>query len=332
RGSLEGSYTWGKSIDTSSGSLVGDEYSNSISSPLWFNPRLNRGLSDFNIAQNLEVNYTWEIGTPKWAAGIKRWALGGWQTVGVFEASTGVPFTPGFGGDALGVKSTDPNIDVPNLIAGPGCGSLVNSGNPVSYIKTQCFAVPNPITLRGNLGRNTLIGPGLVNFDFSLFKNNYIKRISDRFNAQFRAEFFNILNHANFAPPLDNRNIFNATGSPVDSAGLITSTQTPSGRSSRSPPASGGCDGRAATLAWSIGWKLYLYQELTLGSCASQKHTCLTYLAGLRKRREKRTGFSANDKYTVSYSRTSFWHLSEVVCAATRCLDNLRQFRVHCFP
>src|SRR5438094_6724059 len=98
---LDGSYTWGKSIDTSSGSLVGDEYSNSISSPLWFNPRLNRGLSDFNIAQNLEVNYTWEIGTPKWASGIKRWALGGWQIGGVFEASTGVPSTPGFAGDAL---------------------------------------------------------------------------------------------------------------------------------------------------------------------------------------------------------------------------------------
>jgi hypothetical protein len=228
RGSLGGSYTWGKSIDTSSGSLVGDEYSNSISSPLFFNPRLNRGLSDFNIAQNLEINYTWEIGTPKWASGIKAWALGGWQIGGVFEVSTGVPFTPGFGGDALGVKSTDPNIDVPNLIAGPGCGSLVNSGNPVSYIKTQCFAVPNPITLRGNLGRNTLIGPGLVNFDFSLFKNNYIKRISDRFNVQFRAEFFNILNHPNFAPPLGNRNIFDSTGDRVANAGLITSTQTPS--------------------------------------------------------------------------------------------------------
>ena len=228
RGSLEVSYTWGKSIDTSSGSLVGDEYTNSISSPLWFNPRLNRGLSDFNVAQNLEVNYTWEIGTPKWASGSKAWLLGGWQIGGVFEASTGVPFTPGFGGDALGVKSTDPNIDVPNLIAGPGCSSPVNSGNPVSYIKTQCFAVPNPITLRGNLGRNTLIGPGLANFDFSLFKNNYIKRISDRFNAQFRAEFFNILNHPNFAPPLDNRNVFDSAGGRVANAGLITSTQTPS--------------------------------------------------------------------------------------------------------
>ena len=228
RGSLQGSYTWGRSIDTSSGSLVGDEYSNSISSPLWFNPRLNRGLSDFNVAQNLEVNYTWEIGTPKWAARKAAWALAGWQVGGVFEASTGVPFTPGFGGDTLGLKSTDPNIDVPNLVAGPGCGSLVNSGNPVTYIRTQCFSVPNPITLRGYLGRNTLIGPGLVSFDFSLFKNNYIKRISDRFNAQFRAEFFNILNHPNFAPPLDNKNIFDSSGARVANAGFITSTQTPS--------------------------------------------------------------------------------------------------------
>jgi hypothetical protein len=225
---IEGSYTWGKTIDTSSGSLVGDEYANSISSPLWFDTKLNRGLADFNIAHNLEVNFTWGIGTPNWTSGFSAWALGGWQVGGVFEASTGVPFTPGFAGDALGVKSTDPNIDVPNLVGGAGCGSLVNSGNPIHYIKTECFAVPNPITLRGNLGRNTLIGPGLMNLDFSVFKNNYVKRISDTFNVQFRAEFFNILNHTNFAPPLDNRNIFDSTGQRIGNAGLITSTQTPS--------------------------------------------------------------------------------------------------------
>jgi hypothetical protein len=225
---IEGSYTWGKTIDTSSGSLVGDEYTNSIASPLWFNTKLNRGLADFNVAHNLEVNFTWEIATPKWAHGVREWALSGWQLGGVFEASTGVPFTPGFGGDALGVKSTDPNIDVPNVLSGPGCGSLVNPGNPNHYIRTQCFAVPNPITLRGDLGRNTLIGPGLLNFDFSLFKNNHIKKISDTFNVQFRTEFFNVFNHTNFAPPLDNRNIFDSSGNPIGNAGLITSTQTPS--------------------------------------------------------------------------------------------------------
>ena len=225
---LAGSYTWGRTIDTGSGSMVGDEYANSISSPLFFDLRLNRGLADFNVSHNVSVNYTWILGAPKWKSQFADWALGGWEVSGVFQASTGVPFTPGFAGDTLGVASTDPNIDVPNLIAGAGCRSLVNPGNPNHYIKVQCFAVPNPITLRGNLGRNTLIGPGLVNLDSSFLKNNHIKRISDTFNVQFRAELFNIVNHTNFAPPLDNRNIFDSTGTRIGNAGLITSTQTPS--------------------------------------------------------------------------------------------------------
>jgi len=207
---------------------VGDEYSNSISSPLWFVQNLNRGLADFNVAHNLEVSYTWELSTPKWARGALAWTVSGWQVGGVFEASSGVPFTPGFGGDTLGVKSIDPNIDVPNLLSAPGCSSPINPGNPNHYIKTECFSVPNPITLRGNLGRNTLIGPGLINLDSSVFKNNRIKRISDTFNIQFRAEFFNVINHTNFPPPPDNRNIFDSTGNPIGNAGLITSTQTPS--------------------------------------------------------------------------------------------------------
>lgn len=65
-------------------------------------------------------------------------------------------------------------------------------------------------------------------FDFSVFKNDYIKRISDAFNAPFRAEFFSIMNRTNFAPPLDNRNIFDSRGHPIAHAGLIASTQTSS--------------------------------------------------------------------------------------------------------
>jgi hypothetical protein len=76
----------------------------------------------------------------------------------------------------------------------------------------------------GNAGRNILIGPGLSNFDMSLFKNI---RASERFKAQFRAEFFNIFNHANFAPPTsENAALFNVSGNPVTSAGLITATVT----------------------------------------------------------------------------------------------------------
>jgi hypothetical protein len=63
-----------------------------------------------------------------------------------------------------------------------------SAGNPIGVPFPQCF------NLRGNSGRNTLIGPGTIDLDFSVYKNNYIKRISENFNIQFRAEFFNILN------------------------------------------------------------------------------------------------------------------------------------------
>ena len=71
-----------------------------------------------------------------------------------------------------------------------------------------------------------------MNFDFSVFKNNFIKRISDAFNLQFRAEFFNIFNRANVAPPLDNRNVFDATGTPIANGGLITATKLHQDKSS----------------------------------------------------------------------------------------------------
>jgi hypothetical protein len=117
-------------------------------------------------------------------------------------------------------------FDRPDAVAGSGCGgSRVNPGNPLHYINTQCFAFPGPVTRFGNAGRNILTGPGLLDLDTSLFKN---VRMSEQFRAQFRAEFFNILNRANFAPPVQNASLFGANGSPVSTAGLITSTLTTS--------------------------------------------------------------------------------------------------------
>ena len=86
----------------------------------------------------------------------------------------------------------------------------------------QCF------NLRGTAGRNDIPGPGLMNLDFSTFKNNYIRKISEAFNIQFRAEIFNILNHANFALPIspDNTDIFDSSGAPLTTGGLLTKTTT----------------------------------------------------------------------------------------------------------
>jgi hypothetical protein len=103
----------------------------------------------------------------------------------------------------------------------------VNPSNPAQYIKTQCFAPPQPATRLGDGGRNIAIGPALNNLDVSLFKNNYVH--NERLNIQFRAELFNVLNHTNFAVP--NRTaaqMFTQNFSPVTTAGLLTTTSTTS--------------------------------------------------------------------------------------------------------
>ncbi len=220
-------YTRGKSIDTLSATVADDNFPNGMFNPLFFDQRTTRGLSDFDVAQELVVSYAWELPDPRLHSKSADWVLGGWQLGGIYKASSGQPFTPLLGGDPEGTK-LDETSEPPSLLASPGCGSLVNPGNPNHYIKTQCLAFPNPASLRGNLGRNKLIGPGISKFDFSIFKNNRVRKISEDFNVQFRAEFFNIFNRANFASPTDNLNVFDASGSPVDSAGLITSTQTSS--------------------------------------------------------------------------------------------------------
>jgi hypothetical protein len=248
---VQGVFTWAKSMDTSSASVAGDTFGNSISSLDWFDMRLSRGLSDFNVDKTVVVNGTWELGTPKSLSAPAQWALGGWQLGLIFAASGGVPFTPtwGTGSDPALTQSSD-DWAYPNRLGGSGCNTLTNPGNPNNYIKTNCFAVPAwpgdmtswaancagpiPLTypqcfnLRGNSGRNIMVGPGVTSLDFSLFKNNYIKSISERFNIQFRAEIFNILNHPNFAPPIQgvNTDIFDGTGTLNPTAGLLTRTTT----------------------------------------------------------------------------------------------------------
>ena len=140
-------------------------------------------------------------------------------------------------------------LAIPDLA--PGCTprNAVQPGN-VQYIKPQCFinavapnlafynaappfgcdksfAFPTCINLLGTLGRNSLTGPALFNIDFSVVKDNRIRSISESFNIQFRAEFFDALNHTNFSPPVHNLEALSATGTPVPGFGLIDQTQTP---------------------------------------------------------------------------------------------------------
>jgi hypothetical protein len=220
---FQASYTWGKSFDTGSATIAGDQFANSVSSLPWYDLRLARGPSDFNIAQSLSLHLTVTIPAPR----QQNWLRSGWRANGTFQASTGAPFTPRIGGDPLGTKSTDP-YDVPNLVPTRGCRNPTNPGNPSSYLKLQCFQFPIVPTVLGNVRRNSVAGPGLAEVDFSVFKDTPIKRISEQFQLELRAEAFNLFNRTNFQPPLDHRTLFDQNGNIIPGAGLIDATATTS--------------------------------------------------------------------------------------------------------
>lgn len=242
---IQGSFAWQKSLDTQSGAVISDSVLTAISSLFFFDPRLTRGPSDFNVPRVLSINALWQIPTPH-LSGLAGGVLGGWQVGGIFSASDGAPITPLLAGDAYGVNSSDP-FSYPDRLTGPGCASAVNPGNVANYIKLQCFQVPGVATVNGvnyirggNVGRNVLLGPGLADLDFSLVKNTYVRKISETFNVQFRFEAFNILNRVNFNPPANgsgNNVLFDST---TLAPGVIA-TPGPTGPCTAANSASSGC-------------------------------------------------------------------------------------------
>ncbi|PYU27446.1 MAG: hypothetical protein DMG32_06925 [Acidobacteria bacterium] len=246
-----GSFTWSKSIDDSSGSAASDTFFNEWGALPTYDMRLARGLSSYDVPRNLVVNGLYNAPTPKSLGAIGDHVLGGWQVGVIVTVQDGYPLMPSMGMDSpdmLGEILT--TLNPPNVV--PGC-TIVNPGNIAHYLNADCFSmVPQTATntpycdtaraasmgfpgfcpnIRGNLARNTILGPGLANVDFSLVKNN---RITERFNLQLRVEAFNALNRANFAQPTLNANtgggpmeaIF-ANGEPNPQFGQITATQIP---------------------------------------------------------------------------------------------------------
>ena len=217
------------------------------------------GLSDFNVAQTFVLSATWEIPGPRKGSRLPEWAFGGWQLVGLYKASTGQPFTPIMGGDPVGTlldetgevpsflpgcnavnkdfkKGATPHLSQRQLLHSADCAHVILGIAPLSmrgvHRRRGARASPAKPTARistGILAATRSLGRAFRSLDFSVFKNNYIRRISESFNAQFRAEIFNIFNRANFGSPTDNLAVFDQNGvQQTQTAGLLTATQTTS--------------------------------------------------------------------------------------------------------
>ena len=256
---LGGWYTWSKNVDdttTSTGNLDFNDFQ--TSQP--YNPKSDRARSSLHIGQNMVVNGVYQIPSLI-QSGFASHLLGGWQVSSIFSASDGVPFATLISGRNAPDKSRSTGRGRPDLVAGrsnrditsgttAGC-TLVNGipgpynasalpaalsvapgqklGTPELYFDPCAFRLP-PAGFYGNEGRNILVGPGLVNFDFSLLKSVPLG-IGEGTRLEFRADIFNIFNRTQFSIPSTAQvtvlNPAPAARSYIASAGRISTTANP---------------------------------------------------------------------------------------------------------
>ena len=245
---ISSSYTWSKSIDTNSNRIHGGNFDGEGSSGSdWpFNTKATRGLSAWDLRHYWSLHYAYDLpfgpgralgGSLTGAAGK---VLGGWSLSGVVTAATGAPFMVALGGDfpgslPMGLGAHKPDRVRNSDIAERGTPQYTNQYfDPTAFVlpplTPQCVATPTatgcPRRVFGNGGRNTLTGPGLATWNFNVSKTT---SLTERVGLQFRAEFFNLFNRANFRLPRS-AVFLPQTGNPNPprnaAAGLITSTST----------------------------------------------------------------------------------------------------------
>jgi hypothetical protein len=194
---LKAAYTYSKAIDEA-------PYSD-WTEFLWNAPSVayrNRAQADHNIPQNFQLGVVYELPfgpDKKWAtSGTSAAILRGWQLNGVFSAYEGRPFT---------IFASDASLNMPGNAqtadqVKPTVDILGNVGDAGTYFDTSAFARVTDVRF-GNVGRNSMRGPGVVNLDMSLFRTF---KLTDRYQLQFRAEGFNVMNTPHFANPDNDAN------------------------------------------------------------------------------------------------------------------------------
>lgn len=228
---FQATYTLSKNIDDAT-STVSNEFINGPLTPIDpDNRKLDRGLSSLDVRHNLIINYTYDLPFARGVQGTVGKLLSGWQINGITTIAAGTPFTVinGFNRARNLLTGALQFSDRPDLR--PGFSNNPRLGGPDRYFDPEAFRL-QPGGFIGNLGRNTLIGPGLVNFDFSLVKS---LAVSEAREIQFRVETFNLFNRPNFAIPsnapsfIGGAIVFNdPSGVPVPTAGKIFQTVTAS--------------------------------------------------------------------------------------------------------
>lgn len=213
---IRGVYTFAKSLDdgTAMNSSVGTNAPGFVMYPA--NPKLDWGRSTYDVRHLASIHGSYEL---PFHHGPKK-LVEGWSITGIVSLQSGFPFTPqlGFNPSNNGDSRNPVRPSLNAAFTGP-----IILGGPNEYFDPNAFVIPASGTY-GDVGRDTLTGPGLAELDASVLKNT---KLNERTNLQFRAEFFNVANHANFGTP--NAVVFSSAGSaPSSTAGVISATSTTS--------------------------------------------------------------------------------------------------------
>jgi hypothetical protein len=204
------SYTFSKTIDDASSFNMTGSASKPVAgeNDLAQNPfdlAAERGRSLFDARHRLVLSYQWSLPLWRQPHGWYQQVLGNWQVNGIATVMSGTPFTV-FDSNDVSVQGGAPEItgfsaNRPDLVSGQD--SNAGPRTTSAWLNASAFQRltqdPNsPVQQFGTSGRNIAQGPGYANWDFSAFKNI---RVTESKEFQFRAEFFNILNHTNFRLP-----------------------------------------------------------------------------------------------------------------------------------
>ena len=218
------SYTWGKCIDLMSQPYSGDNLGESATTIFdGMNLKDSRGVCDYSPAQTFNGNVLY---SPPLHGSV---FVEGYQIGLIANVHTGLPFTPLATADSDNIapvgsfSAETPPDKVPGV--SPHVGRQINTSDYLTWFNPAAYT-PQPFGVVGNAGRDSLIGPKLVDFDASLMKNTPIHFLGEGASAQFRWELFNVFNHPNFALP--SGQVFNGTptaqGGALPTAGEITAT------------------------------------------------------------------------------------------------------------
>ena len=223
---VRGDYTWSKNLDDGSAwnTSVSGNTPAYVEFPL--RPRLDWGPAATDVRHQASINGSWELpfgpghGWLAHAGGPVRVATAGWSISSIATLQSGFPFSPQLGYNPTGNGDTR-NPVRPNW--NPAFRGRLYPGRTGEYFNPNAFLPPATGTY-GNVRRDSLTGPGLDELDFSAAKNT---ALTERLHLQFRAEFFNLVNHTNLLTP--NEVVYTSATSGISpTAGVVTATSTTS--------------------------------------------------------------------------------------------------------